>query len=186
MTMTLTEHAAAIEAAAAELQQRIDDAVTAVQEAPCPDKVDPSLWEGASLHVVDQLLVAAYNATEWAPSFALDRLRTLAQGRGEPQPVAEPTMESAEVAALKEIRCGDRLGWKPRAVHAAILQLQDARNALDASGFGKLFDATTKELDRLGVILRRALHDTLRVDGQKIPQQWLLYEVPRQERETAQ
>ncbi len=93
---SLTDHAVAIAAAAVELDRRIDAAAAAVQAAPCPDKVDPQRWEAHALHAVDQLLVGAYNATEWATPMAMQPLLQLARASGVKPPPATRLAVRAE------------------------------------------------------------------------------------------
>jgi len=93
---SLTDHAVAIAAAAVELDRRINAAAAAVQAAPCPEQMDPERWEMLSLHAVDQLLVGAYNACEWATPMAMQPLLQLARVSGVNPLPATPLAVRAE------------------------------------------------------------------------------------------
>ena len=93
---TLSDQIAAIEAASAELTRRINVAVAAVQATAAPTGADLTQWDAAALQVVDQLLVAAYNATVWAVPDAVARLRNLAAAAGETPSTPNPLAARAQ------------------------------------------------------------------------------------------
>jgi hypothetical protein len=148
-----------IEAASAELTRRIDVAVAAVQATAAPAGADPTQWDAAALQVVDQLLVAAYNATVWAVPDAVARLCNLAAAAGE-----APTATSPLVARALRLRTVAQeltreinltlaeLTEIPTAVRVDTSPVWDLLEAID-EGLWKRADSAAASLDDLAALV---------------------------------